>query len=122
MLLAVPALLVAILSVADAPAIALTFLSFALIFAALPVSFGSMLTLTAPRIRGITGATMQGASNLLGYGLGPLAVGVLSDKLGGANSLRYALAIVSTVCCVGAALCLLMARRSIRAGRNTMAV
>jgi predicted MFS family arabinose efflux permease len=122
MLLAIPTLLVATLSFANAPAIALTFVSFALIFAALPVSFGSMLTLAAPRVRGVTSATMQGVSNLLGYGLGPLGVGVLSDAIGGPNSLRYALAIVSTACCLGATLCFLMARRSIRAGRDTMAM
>jgi predicted MFS family arabinose efflux permease len=120
MLAAIPALLIATLSVANMPAIAFTFVSFALIFAALPVSFGSMLTLTAPRIRGITSATMQGACNLLGFGLGPLGVGVLSDHFGGPSSLRYALAIVSTGCCLGAALCFLLARRAIRAGRDTM--
>jgi predicted MFS family arabinose efflux permease len=116
MLLAIPALLVAILSLATGPAIGFTFASFALIFAGLPVSFGGMLTLTAPRIRGITSATMQGASNLLGFGLGPLGVGILSDKLGGAGSLRYALAAVSTACCLGAALCFWLARRAMRAG------
>jgi hypothetical protein len=46
---------------------------------------------------------------------------MLSDRIGGADSLRYALAIVSTACCLGAALCFLLARSSIRAGRNTMA-
>jgi predicted MFS family arabinose efflux permease len=122
MLLAIPALLVATLSVAKAPAIGLTFVSFALIFAALPVSFGSMLTLAAPRVRGVTSATMQGVSNLLGYGLGPLGVGMLSDALGGPNSLRHALAVVSTTCCLAAALCFVLARRSIRAGRDTMAM
>ena len=121
LLLAMPCLLMATLSVANAPAIGFTFVSFALIFAGLPVAFGSMLTLTAPRIRGITSATMQGACNLLGFGLGPLGVGMLSDRIGGADSLRYALAIVSTACCLGAALCFLLARSSIRAGRNTMA-
>jgi predicted MFS family arabinose efflux permease len=120
LLLAMPSLLIATLSVANAPAIGFTFVSFALIFAGLPVAFGSMLTLTAPRIRGITSATLQGACNLLGFGLGPLGVGVLSDKFGGANSLRYALAIVSTACCLGAALCFLLARGSIRAARSTM--
>jgi predicted MFS family arabinose efflux permease len=122
MLLAIPALLIATLTVANAPAIALTFVSFALIFAALPVSFGSMLTLAAPRVRGVTSATMQGVSNLLGYGLGPLGVGMLSDAIGGPNSLRYALAIVSTTCCLGAMVCFLLARRAIRAGHDTMAM
>jgi predicted MFS family arabinose efflux permease len=122
MLLAIPALLVATLSATRAPAIGLTFVSFALIFAALPVSFGSMLTLASPRVRGVTSATMQGVSNLLGYGLGPLGVGVLSDALGGPNSLRHALAVVSTSCCLAAALCFVLARRAIRAGSDTMAM
>jgi predicted MFS family arabinose efflux permease len=122
MLLAIPALLVATLAVANAPAIALTFVSFALLFAALPVSFGSMLTLATPRVRGVTSATMQGVSNLLGYGLGPLGVGMVSDAIGGPNSLRYALAIVSTTCCLGATACFLLARGSIRAGHDTMSM
>jgi hypothetical protein len=87
----------------------------------LPVAFGSMLTLASPRIRGVTSATMQGLCNLLGYGLGPLGVGMVSDAIGGPSSLRYALAIVSSICCFGAALCFLLARNSIRAGRGTMA-
>jgi len=62
---------------------------------------------------------MQGMCNLLGYGLGPLAVGMLSDRIGGPSSLRYALAIVSSACCLGAALCFLLARSSIRAGRGS---
>jgi predicted MFS family arabinose efflux permease len=121
LILAMPCLLAATLSVALAPAIGFTLVSFALIFVGLPVAFGSMLTLASPRIRGVTSATMQGMCNLLGYGLGPLAVGMVSDKIGGPDSLRYALAIVSSVCCLGAALCFLLARRSIRAGRSTTA-
>jgi predicted MFS family arabinose efflux permease len=114
LILAMPCLLVATLSVALAPAIGATLASFALIFTGLPVAFGSMLTLASPRIRGVTSATMQGLCNLLGYGLGPLAVGMLSDKIGGPASLRYALAMVSSACCLGAALCFVLARRSIR--------
>ena len=121
LMLAAPCLLAATLSVALAPAIGFTLVSFALIFVGLPVSFGSMLTLASPRIRGVTSATMQGMCNLLGYGLGPLAVGMVSDKIGGPDSLRDALGIVSSTCCLGAALCFLLARRSIRAGRSTMA-
>jgi predicted MFS family arabinose efflux permease len=121
LLLAAPCLLAATLSVALVPAIAFTLVSFALIFVGLPVAFGSMLTLASPRIRGVTSATMQGLCNLLGYGLGPLGVGMVSDAIGGPSSLRYALAIVSSICCFGAALCFLLARNSIRAGRGTMA-
>jgi predicted MFS family arabinose efflux permease len=121
LMLAAPCLLAATLSVALVPAIGFTLASFALIFVGLPVAFGSMLTLASPRIRGVTSASMQGMCNLLGYGLGPLAVGIVSDKIGGPSSLRYALAIVSSTCCVGAAVCFLLARSSIRAGRSTMA-
>ncbi len=120
MVLAIPALLVTALAVSDAPAIGASFVSLALIFAALPVSFGSMLTLAAPRVRGVTSATMQGVTNLVGYGLGSLGVGVLSDVIGGPNSLRYALVIVPCACCFAALLCFVMARHSIRAGRDTM--
>ena len=68
----------------------------------------------------VTSATMQGLSNLIGYGMGSLGVGILSDVIGGPNSLRYALAIVASGCCFGAMLCFLMARRCIGAGRDTM--
>jgi predicted MFS family arabinose efflux permease len=118
LMLAMPSLLAATLSVALAPAIGFTLASFALIFVGLPVAFGSMLTLASPRIRGVTSATMQGMCNLLGFGLGPLAVGMVSDKIGGPDSLRYALAVVSSACCLGAAVCFLLARRAIRKGRS----
>ncbi len=118
LILAMPCLLAATLSVALAPAIGFTLVSFALIFVGLPVAFGSMLTLASPRIRGVTSATMQGMCNLLGYGLGPLAVGMVSDKIGGPDSLRYALAIVSSVRAVsGAALCFLLAHGTLDPSR-----
>jgi MFS family permease len=54
------------------------------------------LSLAPAELRGTTTAVMQVASNLLGYGIGPQLIGVLSDALkasSGADSLRYGLAI-----------------------------
>jgi hypothetical protein len=58
-------------------------------------------------------AEPHGISNLLGYGLGPLSVGILADAIGGPNSLRYALAVVSTTCCLVSAACFVLARVAI---------
>jgi predicted MFS family arabinose efflux permease len=62
------------------------------------ISLGPMLatiqTLVAPRMRAMSIALVYLFANLIGMGLGPLAVGVLSDELRpslGAESLRYAL-------------------------------
>ncbi|MGD9979072.1 MAG: MFS transporter [Hyphomonadaceae bacterium] len=58
--------------------------------------YAMCLGLVAPTARGTTGALMQVLSNLIGFGLGPMVGGVLSDLLRpqfGADSLRYAMAI-----------------------------
>lgn len=55
--------------------------------------------LVSPRMRGTIGAVMFLLSNLIGYGVGPLLVGGLSDWLaagGTANSLQLAILIVLT--------------------------
>jgi MFS family permease len=52
------------------------------------------LSLAPPQIRGTTTALLQVLSNLLGYGIGPQLVGLLSDTfrpIAGADSLRYGL-------------------------------
>lgn len=52
------------------------------------------LSLAPPQIRGTTTALLQVLSNLLGYGIGPQLVGMLSDTFrpfAGADSLRYGL-------------------------------
>jgi hypothetical protein len=41
-----------------------------------------------PRMRGLSVATLQVATNLIGYGLGPVLVGVVSDHVGGPQPLR----------------------------------
>ena len=54
------------------------------------------LSLAPPQIRGTTTALLQVLSNLLGYGIGPQLVGMLSDAFrpfAGVDSLRYGLII-----------------------------
>ncbi len=63
-------------------------------------------TLSAPRMRGIATAMISLCLNLFGYGLGPLFVGALNDRLTpgfGIESIRYSLMILLTVCVVAAA-------------------
>jgi MFS family permease len=60
-------------------------------------AYGLMLTATQPRMRGRVVAGFQFLANLIGYGLGPYIVGLLSDRIGGPSSLRWALSIVFLV-------------------------
>lgn len=54
-------------------------------------------SLARPRMRAITASIMLFSMNLLGYGLGPTVAGMISDALGGDESLRYALAWMNAV-------------------------
>jgi MFS family permease len=54
------------------------------------------MNVAAPHLRGSTTAVLQVLSNLIGFGIGPMVGGVLSDLLKpqfGDDSLRYALGI-----------------------------
>jgi hypothetical protein len=51
-------------------------------------------------MRGSTAATLQVCTNLVGYGMGPLAVGMLSDFYGGPQSLRYAIMTMAGICLI----------------------
>jgi predicted MFS family arabinose efflux permease len=67
--------------------------------------FAMIQTLVAPRMRATSIAILSFMANLIGMGLGPLMVGMLSDSLGasvGAESLRYALLAMSPGYCWGA--------------------
>lgn len=58
--------------------------------------FAAIQSLVRPEIRAVTVAFVFLCANLIGFGLGPFAVGILSDALSssfGSSSLRYALAI-----------------------------
>jgi predicted MFS family arabinose efflux permease len=62
-------------------------------------------TIAAPRMRGMAAAIISFCLNLVGYGLGPLFVGVLNDHLGaslGVESVRYSLLILLSGCVVAA--------------------
>jgi predicted MFS family arabinose efflux permease len=47
--------------------------------------------LAKPRMRALTSASALFAMNLVGYGLGPIALGELSELFGGGQGIRYAL-------------------------------
>ncbi|HXK21648.1 MAG TPA: MFS transporter [Myxococcota bacterium] len=70
-------------------------------------------TLARPNMRAFASALTTGSYNLIGMGLGPLVVGLVSDGLAqrfGAESLRYGLLAVSFAHLGGAAVSLLGAR------------
>lgn len=52
-----------------------------------------LLTLADARLRGFTIAVVQVLANLLGWGLGPYIVGLVSSSVGGSNSLGIGLAV-----------------------------
>ena len=70
------------------------FLQNAVYFAVFTPGYSLALSLSDPRIRGRVFATITTAATLIGYGLGPQVVGLLSDIFkpwAGIDSLRYAL-------------------------------
>ena len=79
--------------------------------------FSVVQSLSPPAMRATAAAVLLFVINILGLGLGPSAVGVLSDVLKddyGDDSLRYALLIVSTAY-LWASLHFALASRSLRA-------
>jgi len=103
---AIPALFVPGLNMlamfTDGAGLALTYLFFATVCGALylgPV-IATTHTLVSPSMRALSSAILFLILNLIGLGLGPLTVGVLSDLFHasyGSDSLRYAISIVSLV-------------------------
>lgn len=70
-------------------------------------------TLARPHMRALASALMTGTYNLIGMGLGPLVVGLVSDHLEptyGVASLRYGLVVVALAHLAGSALNFLAAR------------
>jgi MFS family permease len=53
-----------------------------------------LVTGVEPRMRGVVVSSVQAVTNLIGYGVGPLVVGVVSDRVGGAHSLKFGIAAV----------------------------
>jgi predicted MFS family arabinose efflux permease len=50
-----------------------------------------LVGLAGPHVRGFVLATLQVLTNLVGWGLGPLIVGVVSDRIGGPLALQWGL-------------------------------
>lgn len=59
--------------------------------------YNLILSSVEPQMRGVCAAAQQIAANLIGYGLGPLLVGWVSDHAPGAQPLRYGLLSVMAV-------------------------
>ena len=72
---------------------ALALLGFSMVFYLGP-AFALVMSLIPPRMRGMTAALLQLTCNLVGTGLGPGLIGLLSDRLGGGTQLRYAMAAI----------------------------
>src|SRR5206468_6582132 len=73
----------------------------------------TIIDVTPPDMRGVVTGVNEIGSNFIGYGVGPLLVGLLSDAFGGSRSLVYALIPVFTVSMAWAALHFLLAARSV---------
>ena len=79
--------------------------------------FGTVQNIAPMRARALASALLLFALNIVGLGLGPLMVGVMSDLLSGAypeDSLRYAI-IIATTAFVWSAVHFFLAGRAIRA-------
>lgn len=57
-----------------------------------PPAYSTLLSNTPANMRGTVTSILQFSSILIGFGLGPLLIGVLSDIYGGGTAIRYALA------------------------------
>ena len=99
-LAAIPAWLAMLVEADSAATLALLVPCGALLAFYLGPTFAMVQSLAEPRMRAVTAALLQLAMNLIGLGLGPVVVGVLSDALQpahGADSLRLALLVVPPV-------------------------
>jgi len=64
-------------------------------FALFPTGFGIAMGLMPPQMRAMTTAATQLTANLVGYGLGPYAVGLVSSALGSSHSLGVGIMLVN---------------------------
>ncbi|MDB5454241.1 MAG: major facilitator superfamily protein [Caulobacteraceae bacterium] len=83
-------------------------------------TYSVLMAHTEPRMRGTVMSMLQLVTSLIGFGLGPLMTGMLSDRLGGGTSIRYALFVVSFLFIIGAIL-LMMSSRGLYGGRKGVA-
>lgn len=83
-------------------------------------SYNVMLSSVEPRMRGLAGSASQCATNLIGWGLGPVVVGAVSDAVGGVDGLRWGMAAVLSVSLLSAALFFLSVWWGRHAGREAL--
>jgi predicted MFS family arabinose efflux permease len=81
----------------------------------------AMLSSVEPDMRGIAASAAQSITNLLGFGLGPTIVGVLSDNLQGPHALQWAMAILQINALIAALMFFLAVRAARRIGNPTHA-
>jgi len=75
--------------------VALGFIVFEIVSRAFTApAYAILVTGVEPRMRGVVISAVQAVTNLIGYGVGPLVVGVVSDRVGGPNSLKVGIAAV----------------------------
>ncbi|MNE88939.1 hypothetical protein D3C80_1862960 [compost metagenome] len=75
--------------------VALAFIVFEIVSRAFTApAYAILVTGVEPRMRGVVVSSVQAVTNLIGYGVGPLVVGVVSDRVGGPNSLKFGIAAV----------------------------
>jgi MFS family permease len=68
----------------------------------LPPSFGLALGLAPPHMRASIMSVIQLSATFFALALGPVLVGLLSDRIGGARSLLYAMGLVFSVMFIAA--------------------
>lgn len=74
-------------------------------------SYGLLITLTPAGMRGTVMALTGVGTMGLGFGLGPMLVGLVSDSIGGVNALRWALVLVIALSGVAGAILYIIAGR-----------
>lgn len=75
--------------------VALAFIVFEIVSRAFTApAYAILVTGVEPRMRGVVVSSVQAVTNLIGYGVGPLVVGVVSDRVGGPHSLKFGIAAV----------------------------
>jgi len=75
--------------------VALGFIVFEIVSRAFTApAYAILVTGVEPNMRGVVISSVQAVTNLVGYGVGPLVVGVVSQRVGGPNSLKFGIAAV----------------------------
>jgi hypothetical protein len=114
LLVAAPVYMVAITREAVVPLLALVFVAALFQYTYLGVTYGVFQNLLHSRMRATGSALLNGVYGLIGQGLGPLLVGVLSDRFapryGTDDGLAYAMALTAAIYLWAAAHYLLAAR------------